>query len=114
MTFKRYKFMDGLINIYKILRLCLQFFLPTEFSDVFNHPLVQHKVIAGYSLLLSVKGSDPSLKPYLIASHLDVVPATNESWEVPPFEGRAHNGYFWGRGTLDVKNGVMVINLALQ
>ena len=81
---------------------------------MFNHPLVQHEVIADYSLLLSVKGSDPSLKPYLIASHLDVVPATNESWEVPPFEGRVHNGYFWGRGTLDVKNGVMVINLALQ
>lgn len=49
-----------------------------------------------------------SLKPYLIASHFDVVPATNESWEVPPFEGRVQDGYFWGRGTLDVKNGVMV------
>ena len=48
------------------------------------------------------------LKPYLIASHLDVVPASNDFWEVPPFEGRVQDGYFWGRGTLDVKNGVMV------
>ena len=80
----------------------------TEFADVISHPLVEHKVIANYSLLLSVKGNDSSLKPYLIASHLDVVPATNESWEVPPFEGRIQDGYFWGRGTLDVKNGVMV------
>lgn len=44
----------------------------------------------------------------MIASHLDVVPASNESWEVPPFEGRIKDGYIWGRGTLDVKNGVMV------
>lgn len=69
---------------------------------------MEHKVIANYSLLVSVKGSNMSLKPYLIASHFDVVPATNESWEVPPFEGRVQDGYFWGRGTLDVKNGVMV------
>lgn len=69
---------------------------------------MEYRVIANYSLLVSVKGSNTSLKPYLIASHLDVVPATNESWEVPPFEGRIQDGYFWGRGTLDVKNGVMV------
>lgn len=75
---------------------------------MFSHPLVEYRVIANYSLLVSVKGSNTSLKPYLIASHLDVVPATNESWEVPPFEGRIQDGYFWGRGTLDVKNGVMV------
>lgn len=83
-------------------------FFSSEFSDVFSHPLVEHRVIANYSLLVSVKGSNTSLKPYLIASHLDVVPATNESWEVPPFEGHIQDGYFWGRGTLDVKNGVMV------
>ena len=81
----------------------------SEFSDVFSHPLVEYRVIANYSLLVSVKGSNTSLKPYLIASHFDVVPATNESWEVPPFEGRIQDGYFWGRGTLDVKNGVMVL-----
>ena len=83
-------------------------FLSTEFSDVINHPLVEHKVIGNYSLLLFIKGRDSTLKSYLIASHLDVVPASNESWEVPPFEGRVQDGYFWGRGTLDVKNGVMV------
>lgn len=80
----------------------------TEFSEIINHPLVEHRVIGNYSLLLFVKGGDATLKPYLIASHLDVVPASNESWEVPPFEGRVQDGYVWGRGTLDVKNGVMV------
>ena len=84
------------------------FYFSTEFSDIINHPLVEHRVIGDYSLLLSIKGSNPTLRPYLIASHFDVVPATNESWEVLPFEGRIQDGYFWGRGTLDVKNGVMV------
>lgn len=96
-------------ELYKFLQFILK-----EFSDVFSHPLVEHRVIANYSLLVSVKGSNTSLKPYLIASHLDVVPATNESWEVPPFEGRIQDGYFWGRGTLDVKNGVMGSLEALQ
>ena len=82
--------------------------LSTEFSDVVNHPLVDHKIIGNHSLLLNITGNDPMLKPYLIASHLDVVPASNDFWEVPPFEGRVQDGYFWGRGTLDVKNGVMV------
>ncbi|XP_022797505.1 N-fatty-acyl-amino acid synthase/hydrolase PM20D1.2-like [Stylophora pistillata] len=84
----------------------LQFILK-EFSDVFSHPLVEPRVIGNYSLLISIKGSNTSLKPYLIAGHFDVVPATNESWDVPPFEGRVQDGYFWGRGTLDHKNGVM-------
>jgi len=89
-------------ELYKFLQ-----FILAEFSDIINHPLVEHRVIGDYSLLLSIKGSNPTLRPYLIASHFDVVPATNESWEVPPFEGRIQDGYFWGRGTLDVKNGVM-------
>ena len=87
----------------------LTYLFLAEFSDVFSHSLVEHKIIGNYSLLVSVKGSNTLLKPYLIAGHFDVVPATNESWEVPPFEGRVQDGYFWGRGTLDHKNGVMVL-----
>ena len=65
-------------------------------------------IIANFSLLIRVGGSDSTLKPFMIASHLDVVDASNASWEVPPFEGRVQDGYLWGRGTIDDKNGVMV------
>lgn len=42
-------------------------------------------------------------------SHLDVVPATNlDAWESPPFSGSILNGYIYGRGTIDVKQSVMV------
>ncbi|XP_031566346.1 N-fatty-acyl-amino acid synthase/hydrolase PM20D1.2-like isoform X2 [Actinia tenebrosa] len=103
---------DGDYDRQELLKL--QNFLLKEFSFTFSHPLVSYDIIANYSILLHVKGSDAALRPYLIASHLDVVPASNESWEVPPFEGRIKDGYIWGRGTLDVKNGVMASLEALQ
>lgn len=78
------------------------------FPQVHSSPLVQCEVINKYSLLYTVKGSDPLLKPYLLISHLDVVPVTDQTWDVPQFEGLIKDGYIWGRGTLDVKNGVMV------
>jgi len=41
--------------------------------------------------------------------HLDVVPADDtEAWEVPPFLGSIHDGYFYGRGTVDDKHTVFV------
>ncbi|XP_074609923.1 N-fatty-acyl-amino acid synthase/hydrolase PM20D1-like [Acropora palmata] len=104
-TFQTISYQPGNYNRTELSKF-LQYLLK-EFSDVINHPLVEHKIIGNHSLLLNIKGNDPVLKPYLIASHLDVVPASNDFWEVPPFEGRVQDGYFWGRGTLDVKNGVM-------
>ncbi|XP_028398192.1 N-fatty-acyl-amino acid synthase/hydrolase PM20D1.2-like [Dendronephthya gigantea] len=78
-----------------------------SFPHVHLSPLVQCDVINKYSLLYTIKGSDPSLKPYLLISHLDVVPVKDQTWDVPQFEGLVKDGYIWGRGTLDVKNGVM-------
>jgi len=46
------------------------------------------------------------LKPVLLLSHLDVVPALKEHWKRDPFRLDEANGFFYGRGTLDVKPGV--------
>jgi acetylornithine deacetylase/succinyl-diaminopimelate desuccinylase-like protein len=48
-------------------------------------------------------GSGPSL---LLLGHLDVVPADDAAWTVPPFDGVLRDGYVWGRGALDMKNQV--------
>jgi len=48
----------------------------------------------------------PARKPVLLLSHLDVVPALKEHWKRDPFKLEEANGFFYGRGTLDVKNGV--------
>jgi acetylornithine deacetylase/succinyl-diaminopimelate desuccinylase-like protein len=42
-------------------------------------------------------------QPIVLLSHLDVVPAKEEDWEVPPFSGAIINDVIWGRGTIDTK-----------
>jgi acetylornithine deacetylase/succinyl-diaminopimelate desuccinylase-like protein len=42
-------------------------------------------------------------KPLLIVGHLDVVEARREDWTTNPFEFVEKDGYFYGRGTQDMK-----------
>jgi acetylornithine deacetylase/succinyl-diaminopimelate desuccinylase-like protein len=39
----------------------------------------------------------------LILHHIDVVPATEEGWDRPPFSAEIYVNQIWGRGTLDMK-----------
>ncbi|KAM4699125.1 N-fatty-acyl-amino acid synthase/hydrolase PM20D1 [Discoglossus pictus] len=89
-------------------------YIRKAFPLVFSSSLIQHEVIGGYSHLFTVRGTDTSLQPYMLLAHLDVVPATPEGWEVPPFSGEDHDGYIYGRGTLDDKNCVIGILQALE
>lgn len=68
------------------------------------------EIVSDYSLLYTWKGSDPSLAPYLLMSHMDVVPVAPGSepdWTHPPFAGDIAEGYVWGRGTIDTKAGII-------
>ena len=61
------------------------------------------------ALLFHWKGKK-SDAPSVMMAHYDVVPAEEENWQKPPFEGLLENGVLWGRGTLDTKvtfNGVL-------
>jgi acetylornithine deacetylase/succinyl-diaminopimelate desuccinylase-like protein len=51
--------------------------------------------------------------PILFLAHLDVVEARRDDWSVEPFQLTERDGYFYGRGTLDIKNEVsdLVANL---
>jgi acetylornithine deacetylase/succinyl-diaminopimelate desuccinylase-like protein len=44
-----------------------------------------------------------SKKPVLIIGHLDVVEARREDWTTDPFQFVEQDGYFYGRGTQDMK-----------
>lgn len=48
-------------------------------------------------------------KPILIICHLDVVEAKREDWTTDPFQFVEKDGYFYGRGTQDVKSGDAVL-----
>ncbi|XP_077013698.1 N-fatty-acyl-amino acid synthase/hydrolase PM20D1 isoform X2 [Tamandua tetradactyla] len=84
------------------------------FPTMFNTSFIQHEVVGEYSHLFTVQGSDPTLQPYMLMAHFDVVPAPAEGWEVPPFSGLERDGFIHGRGTLDNKNSVMAILQALK
>lgn len=84
------------------------------FPTVFSTRFIQHELVGKYSHLFTVRGSDPSLQPYMLMAHFDVVPAPEEGWEVPPFSGLERDGFIHGRGTLDNKNSVMAILQALE
>jgi acetylornithine deacetylase/succinyl-diaminopimelate desuccinylase-like protein len=58
----------------------------------------QHK-----NLIFRLHGSG-KLKPVLFICHLDVVEAFPQDWSVDPFTFLEKEGYFYGRGTTDVKN----------
>jgi acetylornithine deacetylase/succinyl-diaminopimelate desuccinylase-like protein len=44
-------------------------------------------------------------KPILFMGHLDVVDARAEDWSVDPFKLTEKDGFFYGRGTIDMKDG---------
>jgi acetylornithine deacetylase/succinyl-diaminopimelate desuccinylase-like protein len=44
-----------------------------------------------------------ALRPILIIGHLDVVEARREDWTTDPFKFVEQDGYFYGRGTQDMK-----------
>ncbi len=46
-----------------------------------------------------------SLPPVLFLGHLDVVEAKPEDWSMPPFQLTEKDGWFYGRGTEDMKDG---------
>ncbi|KAK6176811.1 hypothetical protein SNE40_015042 [Patella caerulea] len=87
----------------------IQNLIKKEYPVVHSSPLVTLDVVGNYSLLYSIQGTNTSLIPYLLASHLDVVPAQQENWDYPPFGAETHNGFIYARGTIDVKLGVFGI-----
>src|SRR5579864_3217796 len=48
-------------------------------------------------------------KPVLFLAHLDVVEARREDWTTDPFQFIEKDGYFYGRGTVDIKDGAAIL-----
>ena len=49
------------------------------------------------------------LRPILIIGHLDVVEARREDWTTDPFQFVEQDGYFYGRGTEDMKDSDAIV-----
>lgn len=95
--------------------LGLQNFLEEMFPQ--THQLLKKEIINKYSLLYEWAGSNENLQPILLMAHQDVVPISEETqhqWTYPPFDGKIAEGFIWGRGTMDVKCGLMGILEAVE
>jgi carboxypeptidase PM20D1 len=81
------------------------------------HSTLERDRVAGHSLLFRWRGAD-SARPAVLMAHYDVVPATDEGWEHPPFaaelEGSGDDLLIWGRGTIDDKGSLVAILEAVE
>ncbi len=55
------------------------------------------------NLVVRLRGTGEK-KPILFIGHLDVVAANREDWSLDPFVFTEKDGYYYGRGTQDMKN----------
>ncbi|HEY2459894.1 MAG TPA: M20/M25/M40 family metallo-hydrolase [Candidatus Acidoferrum sp.] len=60
------------------------------------------------NLVVRLHGTGPR-KPVLFLAHLDVVEARREDWTTDPFQFIEKDGYFYGRGTVDIKDGAAIL-----
>ncbi|KAJ3824466.1 hypothetical protein F5880DRAFT_1480165 [Lentinula raphanica] len=70
-----------------------------------------------YGLLYQWTGTNPSLKPVLLAAHQDVVPVepqTVADWKYPPYAGFYDGTRIWGRGASDDKSGLISLMSAIE
>jgi acetylornithine deacetylase/succinyl-diaminopimelate desuccinylase-like protein len=59
------------------------------------------------NLVARLEGSGgPAL---VLQGHVDVVTTVNQRWTHPPFAAELDQGWIWGRGALDMKNGVAMM-----
>jgi acetylornithine deacetylase/succinyl-diaminopimelate desuccinylase-like protein len=72
-----------------------------EDKDVTLFSVPDHPKEGGVVAVLN--GTSKAAKPMLLLGHLDVVEAKREDWTRDPFTLIEENGYFYGRGTSDMK-----------
>lgn len=95
---------------FSALRLYLQHTYPTLFGAA-QVELVER------SLLITVPGKNPELRPLMLMAHMDVVPVvagTEDDWTHEAFSGHVDPTYIWGRGALDMKDTLVGIMEAAE
>ncbi len=67
------------------------------------------------SLVVRYRGNGLSgRKPVLFLAHMDIVDAIRSDWERDPFTLVEEDGFFFGRGTLDNKMGIVTLSTAFM
>ena len=73
------------------------------FTDADIHVLPEEKYPNQVNIVVRLAGKGKG-KPILWNGHMDVVEAKAEDWTLPPFQFIEKDGYYYGRGTSDMKD----------
>jgi acetylornithine deacetylase/succinyl-diaminopimelate desuccinylase-like protein len=65
------------------------------------------------SVIVRFQGTSTTSKPILLIAHIDVVEALRSDWTLEPYKLTEQDGFFYGRGTSDVKGGAATLAAAL-
>lgn len=76
-------------------------------SDIHIMPHEGRKGDNTVTLIARWRSPNAKAKPILVLGHMDVVEAKRSDWERDPFQFIEEGGYFYGRGTADMKNGIV-------
>lgn len=98
-----YKTSEGLGQVPAMVEYLASEFRAAGFPDADIHVLPLDETA---SLVVRYRGDGSGGRPIALMAHMDVVTAKPEDWQRDPFTLIEQDGYFFGRGTYDVKNGV--------
>jgi acetylornithine deacetylase/succinyl-diaminopimelate desuccinylase-like protein len=65
------------------------------------------------SVIVRMAGTSKTAKPILLIAHIDVVEALRSDWSLDPYKLTEQDGFFYGRGTSDIKGGATTLAAAL-
>lgn len=65
------------------------------------------------SVVVRMQGKSKSRKPILLMAHIDVVEALRSDWSLEPYKLTEQDGFFYGRGTSDIKDGAATLAAAM-
>ncbi|AMB60321.1 acetylornithine deacetylase [Microterricola viridarii] len=88
-----------------------------------THATLELELVAGHSMLFRWRGTSDvaATAPTVLMAHYDVVAASAEGWQHPPFDAVVVEGdgddsgrVIWGRGTLDDKGALVAVLEAVE
>jgi acetylornithine deacetylase/succinyl-diaminopimelate desuccinylase-like protein len=87
-------------------------YLAARLRDLGLRPEVVEAVPGRGSVHARLRGDGSGGDPFLLLSHLDVVPAPPDRWSHAPFDADVADGYVYGRGAVDMK-GMIALELGV-
>ena len=78
-------------------------YLADRLTTIGLEPEVVEPVPGRGSVHVRLRGDGTGGDPFLLLSHLDVVPAPSERWSHDPYAAEIADGYVYGRGAVDMK-----------